>query len=641
VQLKWGRTALAPVAIMTAALTAPAGASSGAIGVLAGYTMSGQPIPCAAQADGQRVCHGDETGVGGTDLRLKSFDGAPLALYITLPPSSSPPPKGGYPLVVQSHGWGDPPSGPSDPQYGGPTADQWASEGYAVLQLTARGWGDSCGTVQSRLVNPSACANGYIHLDDYRYEARDVQYTVGLLVDEGLVNPNRIGVTGESYGAGVSLELATLKNRVMLPSGRLVPWRSPKGTPLHIAAAASFAGFSDLIYSLAPNGRTLANTVTPPKADMSPAGVEKESIVSGLYAVGVLDGDYAQPGQSIDNEPSWYATITAGEPYTTSAAKSLIQQIAEFHSPYYLLDGAFGMRREAPAPLFLANGFTDDIFPVNEVLRYYNLERSLYPSNSIALFAFDGGHMRGQNKPADLKLLSARIKSFLEYYLKGAAKRPTMGVTALTETCPRSAPSGGPYHAGTWAALQPGEVDYSSKPTQTILSSAGSLSISAAFDPITGDGACATVPATDQGFGVATYRLPVATGSGYTLLGSPTVIADLHVDGKFAYIAARLLDINPVTNTETLVARGIYRIDPSTPDGLQVFQLNPGAWHFAAGHIPKLELLGRDPPYARPSNGTFSISVSNLQLRLPVHDAPGASRAVTKPLPVVRAGPNS
>jgi hypothetical protein len=55
--------------------------------------------------------------------------------------------------------------------------------------------------------------------------------------------------------------------------------------------------------------------------------------------------------------------------------------------------------------LLLANGFTDDIFPVGEMLRYYNLERSLYPSDPIALFDFDGGHMRGQNKPADLALL--------------------------------------------------------------------------------------------------------------------------------------------------------------------------------------------------------------------------------------------
>jgi len=58
--------------------------------------------------------------------------------------------------------------------------------------------------------------------------------------------------------------------------------------------------------------------------------------------------------------------------------------------------------------------------------------------------------------------------------------------------------------------------------------------------------------------------------------------------------------------------------------------------------VPKLELLGQDSPYARPSNGDFSISVSNLALRLPVHEVPGASgtpRVVKKPLPVVQPNP--
>ena len=631
------------VAVAVAFMALPAGASGAVTGVLAGHTMNGQPIPCVAQSDGVRVCHGDESGSRATDLRLKSFDGTPLAVYVTLPPAHASGAGGHYPLVVQSHGWGAPPSGPNDPQYAGPTADQWARRGYAVVQLAARGWGDSCGTAASRLVNKAACVNGYIRLDDERYEARDVQNAVGLLVDRGIVDPHRIGVTGESYGAGVSLELATLKNRVMLPNGRLVPWRSPHGTPLHIAAAAPQFGWSDLVYALMPNGRTLDYGVTSAKADLSPAGVEKKSINFGLYEEGALNGYYAPPHVNPQADvTTWNANLNAGEPYTTPADKFQLRQIAQFRSPYYLLDGAYRTRREAPAPLLLTNGFTDDIFPVDENLRYYNLDRSLYPHDPIALFDYDGGHPRGQNKPADGALVVAHVKAFFDHYVKGARPKPTMGVTAITQTCPKSARSGGPYHAATWAALHPGEVDYSSRPAHTILSTAGNPTISQTFDPVFGSGACATAPATDQGAGVATYRLPAATGSGYTLLGSPTVIADLKVTGKFAYIAARLLDVNPATNTETLVARGVYRIDPNAPSGLQVFQLNANGWHFAAGHVPKLELLGQDPPYTRPSNGVFSISVSKLQLRLPVHQVPGAHGTppvVRKPLPVVTPRP--
>lgn len=489
------------------------------------------------------------------------------------------------------------------------------------------------------MVNVAACANGYIHLDDYRYEARDVQYAAGLLVDEGIVDPNRIGVLGESYGGGVTLELATLKNRVMNANGSLSPWKSPDGTPLHIAAAAPYATWSDMVYALMPNGRTFDDQVTSATADLSPVGVMKNSVDVGLYDVGALDGYYSSPGLNPQADvTTWFRALDAGEPYTTAQDLFQLRQIAQFHSPYYLLDGDYGASREAPAPLFIANGFTDDVFPVDEALRYYNLEHSLYPSDPIGLFFADVGHQRANNKPADLALLAPRIKAFFDHYVKGTGPQPRLGVTALTQTCPISVRSGGPYYAATWAALHPGEVDYSSAPAQTILSTAGNPTISKTFDPVLGGLACTTAPATNEGPGVATYRLPAATGSGYTLLGSPTVVADLKVTGKYAYIAARLLDVNPATNTETLVARGDYRIDANASDKLQAFQLHPGAWHFAAGQIPELELLGRDVPYMRPSNGTFSISVSKLQLRLPVHeipDTPGTPAVVTTPLPAV------
>jgi dipeptidyl aminopeptidase/acylaminoacyl peptidase len=50
-----------------------------------------------------------------------------------------------------------------------------------------------------------------------------------LLVDARIVDPARIGATGPSYGGGVTLALATLKDRVMAADGSLRPWRSPVG----------------------------------------------------------------------------------------------------------------------------------------------------------------------------------------------------------------------------------------------------------------------------------------------------------------------------------------------------------------------------------------------------------------------------
>lgn len=592
------------------------------LSVFAGHTMSGAAIPCTAQSDGVRVCHGTyNNGPGGSDIRLKTFDGVPLAVYVELPPAGSSAGNGPYPLVVQSHGWDEPTTGPSDTQFYGPTADSWAKRGYAVLQLVARGWGDSCGSAESREANPSACTNDYIRLDDERYEARDVQYAVGLLVDEGVVNPDQIGVTGESYGGGVSLELATLNNRVMNANGSLSPWKSPEGTALHIAAAAPVIPWSDLVYSLLPNGRTLDTQITSRTTDLNPLGVEKESFVDGLYAEGEEGGYYAPPHVNPQADlTTWFGAISAGEPYDGNSEDEYIaHQIARYHSPYYLLDGAYGTGKEAPSPLLIANGFTDDLFPVDEAVRYYNLDRSLYPDDPIALFDGDFGHQPAQNKPRDKALLSQRILEFFNHYVKGSGVQPQLGATALVETCPSTAPSLGPYHASTWAGLHPNTVTYQSQPSQTIASAAGNPDIGKTIDPIAGGGACATVTATDQGTGVATYRLPAATGTGYTLLGAPQVTAKLEVTGEFPFIAARLWDVDPSTNTETLVTRGLYRLNPNSPNGVQTFQLHPGAWHFAEGHIPKLELLGQDPPYARNSNGTFTIDVSNLTLRLPIH----------------------
>ncbi|MBS0331122.1 MAG: acetylxylan esterase, partial [Proteobacteria bacterium] len=251
-----------------------------------------------AQADGVRVCQGGGKGPSGDDLRLKSFDGTPLALYVTLPPAPASGPDGGYPLVIQSHGWGDPPKGPDDGQYGGPTARQWAKEGYAVVQLTARGWGESCGTIPSRLLYLPGCMEGYVRRDDFRYEIRDAQYVAGALVDEGVADPNHIGAQGESYGAVASLGLATLNDRVMNLDGTLSPWTSPKGAPLHIAAAAPFAGWGDDT-ALAPNGHWL-DTQTTAANRSSPVGVQKMSIGRGLFTVGMQGAYYAQPGGEPD-----------------------------------------------------------------------------------------------------------------------------------------------------------------------------------------------------------------------------------------------------------------------------------------------------------------------------------------------------
>lgn len=116
-------------------------------------------------------------------------------------------------------------------------------------------------------------------------------------------------------------------------------------------------------------------------------------------------------------------------------------------------------------------------------------------------------------------------------------------------------------------------------------------------------------------------------------MGSPTVVADINAIGPTSQLAARLLDVAP-DGTETLVARALYRPDVNaglTPTR-QVFQLHPVGWKFAPGHSAKLELLPSDVPYGRISNGQLPVTVSNLQLRLPVLEQPNGG-VVSSPAP--------
>ena len=50
-----------------------------------------------------------------------------------------------------------------------------------------------------------------------------MQTLLGKLADEGVIDPQKIGATGGSYGGGMSLQLGSLKDRVELPRRRTDP----------------------------------------------------------------------------------------------------------------------------------------------------------------------------------------------------------------------------------------------------------------------------------------------------------------------------------------------------------------------------------------------------------------------------------
>ena len=583
-------------------------------------------LDCVAQ-NGVRFCQNN-----GTNERVTTFDGVPLDADVTLPPEGDGP----FPAIAMMHGWG---GNKTSFQATDPAEDDgynnvaFAQRGYAVLTYSARGFGNSCGAPPSRTPDcqqqiqngGDQSATGWIHLKDRRREAHDTQHLLGRLVDEGIADPNALGVTGVSYGGGESIELAYLRDKTQLPDGTYVPWTSPeKGTPLSLKAAWPRWPWSDLVSSLLPNGRFLDFDNSTADQSRFPLGIPIQSYITGLYALGNANGWVAPPGADPNADlTTWNTRVLAGEP-EDAQSEAIANEIYDFHQGF----GCAGCVGE-PAPMLLQSGWTDDLFPPRESLRVYNSLRAANPNADVALQFGDLGHARGQNKDNADDYFIAQGAAFLDEHLRGGSGAPAPGsVSAFTQTCPSDAPAQGPFNAPQWHAVHPGAVRFSGvKEAEPVSSSGGNAQTAAALDPIAGDGACATFPnAKDAG----TVVVDGPKTGGFTLLGLPTVKADVNIIGENAQLDSRLWDVAP-DGTRTLVSRGAYRLEPGQSDQRVTFQLWGNGWRFERGHMPQLELLGRDPPYLRPSNTQFTVNVSNVQVELPVLERPGTQPGVAPP----------
>jgi hypothetical protein len=578
-------------------------------------------VSCTTQTTGaqtgQRWCG---TSAGTT---VASFDGTPIDVAMAFPVESGS--DNNYPVVGIYHGWGGSKVTPSST-----SVQNWVKQGYAVFSISDRGWGSSCGTPSkpANSIKAAPCERGWIHLMSRKYEVRDVQTLLGKLADEGLINPQQIGATGGSYGGGMSLQLGSLKDRVELLNGELVPWTSPEGKPMKIAATAPEYPWSDLATALQPNGSSKDYVANDPYNGVNGEyrfGVEKNNWNSSLYVAGQLIGYYGP--NNFENEANiteWHNFNTKGGPYDGEPLAKQQEEYLPFHSPYYT------PLNEAPAPSIMENGWNDDLFPVDETVRYYNKVRATYPNQPMKLFYMDLGHNPRSASTVSTgdaaKLLNAQQKWF-KYFVKGEGAEPSEangGATAITSFCPQtSGGSGTEYTAANWASLSPGEIHVSGEAEQTIASPAA-----APANAFTSGTICTTSSNADN-TSAAEYRVPAAPASGYTVLGSSTVIAELSTPSANDQVIARLYDENPTAKTEQLIGRAIVR--PLNPGGgftKQSFQLHPQAWKVEAGHVVKLELLTADSTYARNSSSPHSVQVKNLELRVPTADAPGSAEGL-------------
>ena len=583
------------ITVATAALAAPAVAHADPLAALRAscelrHSADARPVP-------YRICSG----------MIPSFDGTPLDATLTLP---SPPPRHrNLPLIVILHGFLSSKSEYLSATRAGTGPDRgadayktihwnniwFASRGYAVLDYTARGHGNS---------------GGHIEFASKDFEVRDTRYLTGLLVDDrhlAKLDPARVAVLGSSYGGGQTWLLMTTRDDPRLQYGE---WHSPQGRLVRIAALVPQWTWTDLVQSLVPNGHQRSEGVVDPATADTPLGVPK---------ITLIDGVLASAREKLSQQAiGWLVRTTEGEPYEgdaqVDAAKKALSddRSAYFQNGYF---AALAAGRQRAVPVLAAQGLTDPIFSALEAVRMYNRLRAARPGYPIGMYFGDFEHLTSLVKLRDLEAFHTLGNRFLDDILL-RRRAPRLDVRAAVTNCDPKR-FGPVLRAPTWAALHPGRVTFDLRGAQATVSPLVDLRGLGA-DPVvisTARGRGCLTTTTAPAPGVATWSAPVT--SAFTLAGMPRLRFSFHAVASDITLDSRLWDVAP-DGTETLVSRGAWRGVGTQAAGGQVdTELFANAWRFAAGHRIRLEITQSDATYLRPDNFPSTAIVDGATLALP------------------------
>lgn len=594
---------------------------------------------------------------------VPSFDGLPLSVDVTVPCDPTADAGGALPTVAMAHGFTDDKTvweetGKSDTIHSKDrpgSNDEWnniwfASRGYAVLTYTARGWHDSCGPDQAKTSTDCSGHQSWIHLDDKRWEVRDLQWLVAGLVAGGVADPARLAATGGSYGGAPALSAALLDGNVMCggapeppalgkdscagrPNGALAPWTTPDGaTRLHWAAALPLYTFTDLLGVLAPNGHTSDGWSLAPH-DGSPAdpiGVPLDSTIKGLLLAARVYGSLAPSGSDPDSDLTASTDrLLAGAPYDPQdPATAHDLEVAErFRSP--ITTAPHGR-----VPIFLVQGLTDALFPGDQAIRMVNRLRAADPGYPVKLFLGDIGHDYAAERVDEWAIAKRQMNAFLDHALDPARtpRTPAYDVTATVTRCLDHGAPAETRTAPTWSDLHTGHITFTG-------ASVGHSSSTrpgpdgAATDPIS----TATLPgpksykgcrivkpaAIDPTVATSRFRVPRSL----LLMGGPVVAIGYSTTGADTQLDVRVWDVAPDGSEKGLVTRGSYR--STTPAGAgrtATFQLAPQGYRFATGHTIEVQVTANDEPYHLADKAHTDVTVHRVRLTLPLWVAPGATR---------------
>lgn len=587
--------------------------------VCAPHPTLGTRDPSRRPPAGSRLCTGFLMSQLPGD-RSHTFDAA-LDVSLAVPPGRGP-----FPLLVSLHGF----LGSKADNYldllGNKTegGDDFTTlnEGIAPLRFSARGRGSSYGDTQ---------------LSDEDFEVRDIQNLVRQVVEGSAfaapppfsLNRKKIAATGLSSGGAQALLLAQ------------TGWRSWPCRPdtCELVAAIPVATWADLAYSLVPNGLPF----TPYDQPGYVLGIEKFSYVNAFF----FGGMRTDPRYGGSNFPPYlyryYALVAAGEPYQDPQTKAFLPQIratAEELLRTFALDRSPAYQdycSSGPIPILMIQGWTDDMFTAQEVLRLRNvLDRQCGHEYPLKIYMGNSGHPRARLTDDDeLAHSQELITDWLRYYLLDEGPRPSFDVTSGV-----SAPGGAAFDPSAVFTvreledMQRGRILGTLTGDFTVSNSTGTPRLSdlrgdpvadafgigradsfAAFadslmkdvDPLPGQGAVYSV-ATDE---------IVAEGAPYlTVCGPGAVGFTGRVVGTDVSYIARVFDVGP-DGSRYLIDRGELRFLGRPGTHTVTVPLHGNVWRLEPGRTLVVQISNSDFPYLRPNNLPSSTLIRRATVDLP------------------------
>ncbi|MEK8071385.1 alpha/beta fold hydrolase [Rhodococcoides navarretei] len=537
------------------------------------------------------------------------------------------------PTVLLAHGFG----GSKDSVDG--EARDLAARGYTVLAYSARGFGDSTGSIS---------------INDPDREVADARGLIDWLAEQPEVELDtpgdpHIGVAGGSYGGALAL--------------------SAGGTDPRIDSIAAAITWNDLGQALFPNfgvtsaeGReALGDIASPAAAEYGGPGVLKRGWAGVFFGVGASSAVPGGEGDGDGESSADVGTSACGrfapefcDAYAQSAVTGIpSQQLLDLltaHSPV-------AVASNITAPTLLVQGSQDTLFGLDQADA--TARQIAAAGGNVTVRWFDGGHDAGGTDDTS----DRAIADFFDRTLRDTDTETDTGTEPFVYSTQRAADERGgdrdrrmtaPAYPGLTPASDPTATrSVTFAPTadnQSIIRPPGASPSAISSVPglgsvlstlgSTGAGAALTADLPGQS---ATFTSdPVDTS--VTITGAPRVnlrVASLAAPDQ-AVLFAKLYDVAP-NGTRTLPGGAVSAIRLPATEGIDPVDVTvalPGiSYTVQQGHRLELSISTTDQAYAVPLEpAQFSVAMTDNTIALPTVAAVASANSTVPVAPLIGIG---